>query len=142
MCPECFRPKMLFETQKQADNFIKWNGSDIDTQGGELRSYFCKACGGWHITSKPYKESYEYNTENLIKRYEKDLKVSGGIEMPMTIDYIKIFNQIPEEIKNGSKNSVKKYLTEYFIKNGIENKCNQDNIRHNIYKLFSKNKHE
>ena len=74
MCPECFKQKMLFETQKKADDFIKWNGEDIDTHGGELRSYYCPACGGWHISSKPYKESYAHNTENLIKRYENALE--------------------------------------------------------------------
>jgi hypothetical protein len=142
MCPECFKQKMLFEAQKQADNFIKWNGDDIDTHGGELRSYYCPACGGWHITSKPHKESYEHNTENLIKRYEKDIETSGCIEMPMTIDYINIFNEIPKDIINSSKKAVKEYLTKYFTTKGIENKCNQDNIRCNVYKLLKKYKYK
>lgn len=103
MCPECFKQKMLFETQKQADNFIKWNGEDIDTHGGELRSYFCPACGGYHITSKPYREVYEHNTENLIKRYEKALeaklkrpKVSKAEEIEEESDYL--FNKFTKEI--------------------------------------------
>jgi len=142
MCPECFKQKMLFETQKKADNFIKWNGENIDTHGGKLRSYYCPACGGWHISSKPYKESYKHNTENLIKRYEKDIETSGGIEMPITIDYIKIFNEIPKDIINSSKKAVKEYLTKYFVIKGIENRYNQDNIRYNVYKLLGKYKYE
>ena len=140
MCPECFKQKMLFETQKQADSFIKWNGEDIDTHGGELRSYYCPACGGWHISSKPYKEAYAHNTENLIRRYETSVKNKGVIEMPLSIDYEKMFKEIPESILNRGKNSVKKYLTEYFVLKGIENKNNQDTIRHNIYKLLNKEK--
>jgi hypothetical protein len=143
VCPECFRQKMLFETQKQADNFIKWNGEDIDTNGGELRSYYCPACGGYHISSKPYKKVYEHNTENLIKRYEKDILLtekSKKVELPDLTEYTKdILAHIPHEID--SKTKLKKYLTEYFSKNGINNVNLQQEIRVEIYKLFKTGKY-
>ncbi len=75
MCPECGRSKMLFETETKANNFIKWNGADIDTNGGELRSYYCPSCGGYHISSKPYKKCYNTTTDRLIRAYHNDIDV-------------------------------------------------------------------
>ncbi len=143
MCPECFRQKMLFETQKQADNFIKWNGEDIDTNGGELRSYYCPACGGYHISSKPYRKVYEHNTENLIKRYEKDILLTERakkVELPDLSQYTKdILEHLPSEVN--SKTKLKKHLSEYFLSNGINNVTLQQEIRTEIYKLIKSGKY-
>lgn len=76
MCPECGRSKMLFDSESKAKNFIKWNGDDIDTHGGELRPYYCPACGGYHISSKAHKVSYDHSTERLINAYKKDVETS------------------------------------------------------------------
>ena len=148
MCPECFKQKMLFETQKQADNFIKWNGEDIDTHGGELRSYFCPACGGYHITSKPYKKVYEHNTENLIKRYEKALetdklkipKLSKAEKIETESDDVfhKFIKEIPKTMKY-----TKEWLRELFdawIKGkGLElTQGVLELARHKIYKQILK----
>lgn len=70
MCPECGRAKMLFETETKAKNFIKFNGNDF-THQNELRTYFCPACGGYHISSKEYKKSYDSTTDNLIRAYKQ-----------------------------------------------------------------------
>ena len=29
-CPDCMRPKMKFETEKQAQDFIKWNHDNFE----------------------------------------------------------------------------------------------------------------
>ena len=54
-CPACRHTKMLFETQKKADNFIKFNGEEIKSCSkygkAPVRSYFCCMCAGWHVTS-------------------------------------------------------------------------------------------
>lgn len=52
-CRACNRPKMLFESQAKADNFIKFNRDEIKSSNGKApeRSYFCAFCGGWHVTS-------------------------------------------------------------------------------------------
>jgi hypothetical protein len=71
MCPDCGRAKMLFESEAKANNFIKWNGPDINTHGGVLRPYYCPSCCGWHISSKPYIEQYGHRTEELIGAYER-----------------------------------------------------------------------
>lgn len=68
MCPECGRAKMLFESESKARNFIKFNGDNIP-HNGELRTYFCPACGGYHISSKEHKRSYDTATDRLINAY-------------------------------------------------------------------------
>ena len=137
MCPECFRAKMLFDTQKQADNFIKWNGEDIDTQGGELRSYYCKACGGWHITSKPPKAHYEHSTETLINRYKKDtvLNDSKIVELPELSEKAKnILDNLPKNVN--SKTKLRTYLNEYFKENEPSSHGEEVSIRSELYNLI------
>lgn len=70
MCPECGRAKILFDSESKAKNFIKFNGDNIQ-HNGELRSYFCPACGGYHISSKEYKKSYDTTTDRLISAYKQ-----------------------------------------------------------------------
>ena len=52
-CPSCLRSKMLFESEEKANNFIRFNSAEIMELNGKAptRSYFCRFCGGWHITS-------------------------------------------------------------------------------------------
>ena len=52
-CIGCKRPKMLFETQTKADNFIKFNRDEIASSSEKVptRSYYCSFCCGWHVTS-------------------------------------------------------------------------------------------
>ena len=52
-CPFIGRAKMLFESREKAENFIKYNSSEIRENGGcvPIRAYYCGGCGGWHITS-------------------------------------------------------------------------------------------
>jgi len=139
MCPECFRQKMLFETQKQADNFIKWNGESIDTHGGELRAYYCQSCGGWHISSKPFKKSYEHNTENLIRRFKETVKFdSFNAKFVKLKDPVVIYNEIPEDVIKQGKKAIRKYLTEYFELKGIEDKSGA--LRSKIYKIYDERK--
>lgn len=52
-CPDCERPKMLFETEQKAKNFIRFNSEEIQAESGysPQRAYFCLFCNGWHVTS-------------------------------------------------------------------------------------------
>ena len=77
-CRDCGRVKMLFETEKQADTFIRFNREEIEERAGycPARSYFCIICNGWHVTSKK-----EHG--HLISKSEKilgDYKTIGIIE--------------------------------------------------------------
>lgn len=51
-CPISLRPKMLFETEKKAMNFIKFNADAFEDNHVPVRAYFCKGCGGWHLTHR------------------------------------------------------------------------------------------
>lgn len=79
MCPDCGRQKMLFETKEKAINFIKFNGEEI-SNGKKLRWYYCPACGGFHISSKPYKKKYKGRTDKLIEAYKKQKKAMDDLE--------------------------------------------------------------
>lgn len=77
ICPDCGKPKLQFQTEQKALNFIKYNGQDIIKDGQtieNLRTYYCPSCCAYHITSKPYKEYYRHNTDRLIKAYKQDLQ--------------------------------------------------------------------
>lgn len=52
-CPCCYKHKVLFETEAQANNFIKFNQDVIEATNGyaPVRSYYCPLCCGWHVTS-------------------------------------------------------------------------------------------
>lgn len=72
MCPDCGKPKMLFETEKEALGFIKWNSSEME-HGDALRPYYCPACCGFHITHKKYYKGFDNRTERLINKYHYSL---------------------------------------------------------------------
>lgn len=148
MCPECGRSKMLFESEAKAKNFIKWNGDDIDTNGGELRPYYCPACGGYHISSKPHKASYDHSTEALIKRYKKDVETSKLLipkeskTEKIKIESERIFNKFVREIPK-TMEYTKEWLRELL---DAWIKCNAinieqgvlDEVRHRLYKELLK----
>lgn len=66
-CPDCTRPKLLFKTEKQANNFIRFNAEEIAEENGyaPVRSYYCPLCGGWHVTSNPDAEHFEGRTTRM-----------------------------------------------------------------------------
>ena len=127
-CPDCGKPKQLFETEKKADNFIKYNGGDIDTNGCALRPYYCPACCGWHLSSKEHKASYDSQTDRLIESYNKAHKNHQLVSFDIVNIANKLYEtEIPQEIKN-FHGKTKRWLTEYFINKGY-NKHDEDEIR-------------
>ena len=70
MCPDCGRQKMLFETERKAQDFLRWNAGDI--RGGEsLRPYYCKACCGWHLTHVQHRSEYDSRMDERISAYRE-----------------------------------------------------------------------
>lgn len=59
---------MLFAEKKNALNFIKFNYDEIYKETGKApsRAYYCKACGGWHVTSKQLPVSNRKKTHEMI----------------------------------------------------------------------------
>ena len=145
MCPDCGRAKMLFESESKASNFIKWNGGDIDTHGGELRPYYCPACCGWHISSKPHVEQYDHRTEELIGAYNRSsaaakVKLSGvdaaikGNNAARLVD--SIWDTMPDNVRCSiNKGDVRKYINEYFSDRGIEEN-DGGNVRKTVYERW------
>ena len=72
MCPDCGRQKMLFESEKKAQNFLKFNEEAINPDGTrEMRVYYCPACCGYHISSHQYKGNNR-KTDKIIEKYRED----------------------------------------------------------------------
>ena len=72
-CPQCKRPKMLFESQKKADNFIEFNKSEIEENNryAPCRSYYCPFCAGWHVTHhQNFDESRIEDIDTVIENYK------------------------------------------------------------------------
>ncbi len=70
-CPDCQRPKMLFETERKAQDFIQWNGDDMEYGADTLRAYYCPACCGWHISHRGHRSWYDRQTEQMIHRIKE-----------------------------------------------------------------------
>lgn len=67
-CVRAHKPKLCFESEKKALNFIKYNSAEIEEENGyaPIRAYYCVACGGWHLSSQPIREP-ETPTEDKPK---------------------------------------------------------------------------
>lgn len=74
-CKNCERTKMLFETEKKAENFMKFNKEKIEEESGysPQRSYYCLFCGGWHLTSISEKIGVS-KKEQLFEQYKQEKK--------------------------------------------------------------------
>lgn len=150
MCPDCGRPKMLFETERKANGFIRWNGDELHVpEGCELRAYYCPSCCGWHISHQRHKEHYDQQTDNLIGAFERSRTSVSKLDRLINKDLFeqeqrkleekaqKVYDDIPEEIKGvGKKTGIKRFLDGYFVGNGIHDRSGR--LRGAIYKVFEK----
>jgi len=102
-CAECGRTKMVFETEKKAANFIKFNSAAIEEQTGysPKRTYFCIACNGWHVTHLHDFFHVQSKTEEVLYLFykEKEQKTLAKTERKLL----------------RKKNSAKKYETKKLI---------------------------
>ena len=90
-CKDCGKPKMLFETEKKADTFIKFNSDEIEQESGYKpeRSYFCIYCGGWHVTSiRDYLE-IKSKTEILLDKYKEEKEKKAILQQERSIIRLK-----------------------------------------------------
>lgn len=75
----CQHSKMLFETKEKADRFISFNRDEIlmETSKAPVRSYYCRLCCGWHVTSNPSEEDAQVMDERdqvKARRIEKRMR--------------------------------------------------------------------
>ena len=63
---------MVFETEKKAQNFMKFNNQNFDnTEVVPVRAYYCAACGGWHVTKRKTWNKYKEDpAEKLVRAYK------------------------------------------------------------------------
>lgn len=60
-CVGARRPKLAFETEKKALNFIKFNIENCENlEIKPTRTYYCEYCCAWHVSSKSNTDSVEY----------------------------------------------------------------------------------
>lgn len=73
-CKDCGRHKMLFETEKKANTFIKFNSEEIASETGiaPTRSYYCMFCNGWHVTSHKENIGVQSKTERVLELYKAE----------------------------------------------------------------------
>lgn len=82
-CVACGRPKMLFETKAKADNFIKFNSSEImeESDKAPIRSYYCEICGGYHVTSNNSKTHAEWlDIRDKVLAEEVDRRIKANLK--------------------------------------------------------------
>lgn len=146
MCPDCGRQKMLFETERKANDFIKWNAEDI-VNGQYLRAYYCPACCGWHISHHRHNERYDTQTDNLIGAFNRSKKSHSRLERILRGEFVRetvenemsvakqIYAAIPEDIKGtGKKSRIREFMNSYFEENGFDDHGGR--IKGHVYKLF------
>lgn len=147
-CPDCNRPKMLFESERKANDFIKWNGDDLPKDGDKLRAYYCPSCCGWHLSHRAHKSEYDNRTDRLIGAYRNTFKnreekridkLLSNYGERLAIQAAKIFDELPEEARRTElKWYLKEALSRYFKENGITDSCGE--LRAEVYRVWQQSK--
>lgn len=101
-CKDCGRHKMIFETEKKAETFIKFNSEDIESESGysPTRSYFCIYCGGYHVTSKTEVMNIKSKTERIVDTYiqnkeKRAIQIVNNAETRKNLK-LKLINQLDD----------------------------------------------
>ena len=82
-CPACGGCKLQFETKLKADRFISYNHDEILATGGKapVRSYYCKTCCAWHVTSrKKFYSSVDPDSADGHQMKSKSLKLRQSLD--------------------------------------------------------------
>ncbi|MFN4146019.1 MAG: hypothetical protein ACK4GN_09365 [Runella sp.] len=127
---------MLFETERQALNFIKFNSEEIESTSGysPKRAYFCSFCAGWHIThiEEEIGPSRKEQLLEKIKQQEQEKKSKAKSKsngpLPTTQDAPQESIQTPRQKKykiiiaelEHRINEIEAPLREQFLLNEIE----------------------
>lgn len=72
-CLDAQKSKLVFETEKKAETFLKFNKDKIYESSGyaPVRAYYCPSCCAWHVTHrKDYRPSIT-STERVVNTYNE-----------------------------------------------------------------------
>ena len=105
-CLDCNRQKLVFESKKKAELYIKYNSEEINEESGykPIRAYYCDACCGWHVTSKEKlnynKKLHKTNTQRIIEAMNNDISNQkyDVVQFMKKFIYIGLF--LSEETRN------------------------------------------
>ena len=94
-CLESRSKKLFFETESRANNFIKFNSAEQEELGyaPPVRSYYCTACGGWHVTSNPVAHTGPSKSERVIEKMKEARQTRREVE--------NVYNEKIKEAKKG-----------------------------------------
>lgn len=134
-CIAARRTKMLFESESQAGNFIKFNRESIEELGGKIpvRSYYCPLCMGWHVTSNPnvaFFENHPSRAETALNQIiaaqenriankpfsQGEIFNSQGLYDKACLFYLTFYHQVKSDTS-------KKELADKLLKKAFEAEC-------------------
>ncbi|MDD5770566.1 MAG: hypothetical protein PHE25_06350 [Candidatus Gracilibacteria bacterium] len=127
-CNNCERRKILFETEKKAENFMKFNNDEIESKSGysPQRSYYCVFCMGWHITS--IKENIGLSKkEKIIEEFNQQKDLKKVVHQDIRTEKI---NELENKIKEMEDFQKEKFFSDNInnINDEIKILLNNDNI--------------
>lgn len=84
-CVASKRPKVLFNSKVEADRFIFYNKDEISKNGNKapIRSYYCRVCGGWHVTSCLSEKTIarsERRDEQIVAEADRYVKIFENVD--------------------------------------------------------------
>lgn len=99
---------MLFETEKKAETFIKFNSGEIEKESGYKpeRSYFCTYCGGWHVSSQKEYWAIQSRTEKVLDLYEQEKEKKAVLQAELTLVRTEKRKELKENLEK-----VEKYIS-------------------------------
>lgn len=104
-CKDSGKNKVLFESEKKAGLFIKFNSEEIAAESGysPIRSYFCISCGGWHVTSRNEVAdsiAIKSRTEKILETYIEEKNKKELAKAQKAIIRKNLLERIDNTIKN------------------------------------------
>lgn len=145
-CQHCGKAKIQFASKQEADRFMEYNAKEILDGNGHspVRSYYCKSCNCWHVTSNPLCYDFPKNNEHRMQRDERYKEKTAKAAIRQNIREIKeILHEINRFVMghSGESEDSKPYYMSLFLKVNILlgtivnclTKRQLINIEHRIY---------
>lgn len=140
-CPDCGKPKMLFESESKAMNFIKFNKDEMESEGKKVpsRAYYCQCCCGYHLTSTKGHTDGIANTGSVIDAYNQNKEMLSVIRHK-ELDSIVVLQRIHAKLKHAVDKGVTPTNNELNELANMWNtnyyKCNAKKLKKRVISMF------